>query len=344
MEDSNFEFGSHENNQTFSDFRDISQEKNMQDNLGYYYMKYSKTNKKYDTKNYQWPPEEFFIKDEEIRQIMFSPCGKKFIATNGSSIDVWNLIKNKIEHSLKLHQSPIKCFSLSPSGKYLATISSDPSIKIINLQDYKLELTLEFKSESINQILYTFDGNHLVGCDESMITIWSIKELRELTSINPNSGKITCLSLSQDNKTLATGSENSNIYIWNIKNNFKHLGLLKEIKNNERVSITPQSLSESVIEGEYMKSGVTCIDFFPSKAALAAGYQDSFVKIWNIRSGTCISSLSVNGKINCLLFRPNESCLAIGSSSSIKIWFIDRDHNFDLFENNTENIFHVHRV
>jgi WD40 repeat protein len=68
---------------------------------------------------------------------------------------------------------------------------------------------------SVNAITITKDGNYLItGGEDRCIRIWDYDKGKCLYKGNTNSGSVTHIALSHDNKTIVTVSDEGAIYLW----------------------------------------------------------------------------------------------------------------------------------
>lgn len=113
--------------------------------------------------------------------IGFDPFDK-YIITKFGHYKFWDLSSGKSVLSLDDHKHTIKTNSWSPDGKYLATGSSDNTIKLWeifnneNVLSGKLILTLSEHTGDVNSVDWSPQGNYLVsGADDKNIKIWPLK-------------------------------------------------------------------------------------------------------------------------------------------------------------------------
>ncbi|MBD2576110.1 WD40 repeat domain-containing protein [Oscillatoria sp. FACHB-1406] len=124
---------------------------------------------------------------------------------------------------------------------------------------------------------------------------------RERNRLEGHSDVVISISFSPDGKTLASGSSDNTIKLWNIETG-------KEIR-------ALNGHSESVIS----------ISFSPDGKTLASGSRDKTIKLWNIETGTVIRTLNGhNSPVISVSFSPDGKTLASSSDDqTIKLWNIE---------------------
>jgi WD40 repeat protein/energy-coupling factor transporter ATP-binding protein EcfA2 len=129
----------------------------------------------------------------------------------------------------------------------------------------------------------------------------AISGVSERDRLEGHDGSVDSVSFSPDGKTLATGSADKTIKLWN-------LGTDKEIR-------TLQGHDDSV----------DSVSFSPDGKTLATGSADKTIKLWNLETGKEIRTLKGhNATVWSVSFSPDGKTLATGSvDKTIKLWNLE---------------------
>lgn len=132
--------------------------------------------------------------------------------------------------------------------------------------------------------------------------IWSAKTGDILATLQGHSDKVLTVKFSQNGQLLASGGgeNDKTVIIWNL---------------GEKSSITLKGHSDWF-------GGILSVDFGSNNKFLASGSKDKTIKIWDIKAGTEVKTLSEHSDhINSVSVSPNNQLLASGSDDkSLKLW------------------------
>jgi len=127
------------------------------------------------------------------------------------------------------------------------------------------------------------------------------------------------VSFSPDSKTLASGSEDNTIKLWNLETG-------KEIRT---------------LKGH--SNFVLSVSFSPDGKTLASGSEDNTIKLWNLETGKEIRTL--NGHSNSVYsvsFSPDGKTLASGSEdNTIKLWNLETGKEIRTLNGHSNSVYSV---
>jgi WD40 repeat protein len=119
-----------------------------------------------------------------------------------------------------------------------------------------------------------------------------------VNTLTGHSGSVNSIAISQDGKTLVSGSGDNTIKIWNLD---------KEVL-------------KSTLTGH--SSSVNSVVISPDGKTLASGSGDNTIRVWNLGTGVLKFALTGHsGHVSCLANSPDGSTLVSGShDGTIKFW------------------------
>ncbi|MCL1463820.1 WD40 repeat domain-containing protein [Argonema galeatum A003/A1] len=124
-----------------------------------------------------------------------------------------------------------------------------------------------------------------------------IYRVQERNRLEGHSNWINSVTFSPDGKTLASGSRDTTIKLWDVKTG----KLIRTIEHS---------------------GSIVSLSFSPDGKTLASGGGDNTIKLWNVNTGQEIKTLTKQGKYGfSISFSPDGKTLASGSEEkTIKIW------------------------
>jgi len=176
--------------------------------------------------------------------------------------------------------------------------------------------------------------------------ITNIYEGRERNRLEDHDAGISSVSFNPDGKTLASGSRDETIKLWDVQTGKEittlrghySWGIFSSLVFSVSSSPDGQTLASgsedgtielwdvqtgkeiTTLQGHY--SGVNSVSFSPDGKTLASGSEDDTIKLWDVQTQKEITTLHYSG-VNSVSFSPDGKTLASGSEDdTIKLWDI----------------------
>ena len=218
---------------------------------------------------------------------------------NPSVIPNINPSVSPLDKTLTGHSNWVLSVVYSPDSRYLASGSSDKTIKIWEVATETELRTLTGHSMTVWSVAYSPDGRYLAsGSLDKTIKIWEVATETELRTLTGHSEGVLSVAYSPDGRYLASGIGDGAIKIWEV-------ATVRELRTPTRHSEVVRSVAYSP-DGRY----------------LASGSQDKTIKIWEVATGNELRTLTGHSEtVFSVAYSPDGRYLASGSSdNTIKIW------------------------
>ena len=152
----------------------------------------------------------------------------------------------------------------------------------ISAQDkQKVELVVETgHPEAVRSVAFSPNGKTLItGSRDNTVKLWDITSGRELKTLSGHSDSVLSVAFSPDGKTLGSGSSDKTVKLWDSASGREVITLLGR-----------SSTGTFYLDGH--SEAISSVTFSPDGKTLASGSFDRTIKLWDIRSGSVLRTLS----------------------------------------------------
>jgi len=217
------------------------------------------------------------------------------IASSDTTIRRVKLDTHEAAEPLPGHKAFVNAIIVSADGRFAFSGSSDHSIKVWGLDKGNCIATLNGHTGPVNALRLTGDGKILISVgDDGDIRLWDIAKRKCLDCLNTSHRFVTALALIGTNHLL-TGGSDRRVCMWNLA---KH-----------QVELTFEGHTDTIRSISYM-SDVRLI--------VSSSY-DQTVKVWDVSSGTEITTAVLDGLNGVSVVDGNGNVLCGDNQGGVRI-------------------------
>jgi len=266
-----------------------------------------------------------------------------------------NLANPKSKIATLKHKSEVWNVAFSPDGTRLATACADGFARVYQVPSGKLLITTAAKEKNVWKVVFSPNGKFLATAsgdsNSTSVKIWDGSTGKEIRSLIGHTDRVRAIDYSPDGKTIATGSRDGTIRLWNAKNGEEIRKIaLPKVRNKETethdVAFSPDGMKLLSGHGHYaavyelesdkfafLKKGVAsylAVAFSPDGKRFALGQRESKIEVYN--SETLKPELSIaahKANINDIAFSPDGKIIA-SASSDRTVRFVDAENGLEL--------------
>ncbi len=284
------------------------------------------------------------IRDEsQPISVAFSPDGA--VLASGwwdGTVKLCEVTDGRIISSFIGHGDNVTAVSFNPKGGGFGTVSKDGTVKLWDLATGNAR-TLFGHSGPIWGMAFSPDGITLAsrsGTSQGKVEVWDAVTGRMIAALGEQRcSPVRSLSISPDGKTLAIGSQDSTVLLWDLGTltNFARLAhgsqvgavsfspdgtLLASADETGTVSLWSVRNEKMIREFSGVHDWVTMLVFSPDGSTLASGFRNGEIRVWDVTTGAVIRDFKGHSSpVISMAFVQEGTALASGSfGGEIRLW------------------------
>ncbi|MEA3500303.1 MAG: caspase family protein [Candidatus Marinimicrobia bacterium] len=285
----------------------------------------------------------FFVSCETDHEAFLTSVNKNEIIDN--ELNGIKLVKTLNDHSDDVHS-----VVFSFDGKYLASCSSDRTVKIYNTNNWELIKTLSDHSKSVISVSFSPNSEYFAtGSSDKTVKIYNTTNWELIKTLSDHYYKIESILFSSDEKYFVSCSVDNTVKIYNTTNwelektlkdhsgniysiSFSHSNkYLASCSSDKTVKIYNTTNWQLIKTLSDHSGSIYSVSFYSKDKYLASGYDDNTVKIYDTSNWQLIKTLKDHSfVVSSVSFSPYGKYLASGSwDNTVKIYDIN---NWKLIE------------
>ncbi|SPO06420.1 uncharacterized protein DNG_09110 [Cephalotrichum gorgonifer] len=301
-----------------------------------------------------------------VTNVSFSPDSQWVAFAQDYMSVVVSKLEGDFNKVLKGHINMVKLAVFSPNGRWLASASTDATIKLWDTGSWTCAHTLFGHTGPINTIRFSHDSRHLASASsDTTIRVWDMQAIEESAAESasetmPGNGGaswVNSLTFSPNgHQIMSAFGITVNIWEPRVDNNITKLRGHTSWVNSAKYSPTGRRLASasddntvrmwdpvaascvSTLTGH--SSWVTCIAFSPDGCRLVSGSDDNTARVWDLANESCPRILQGHTLgINSVTFSPDGNRVASASSDhTVRLWDPETGESIKILEGHTSPV------
>ncbi|XP_066285006.1 NACHT domain- and WD repeat-containing protein 1-like isoform X3 [Branchiostoma lanceolatum] len=205
-------------------------------------------------------------------------------------IKLWNLNTGQLIRQLDKASGGIRCFWITRMDRYLVAVTDDNSVSAWDIDSMMLLWTRKPNCEGkITCVTMTDDRKYTaIGTDDKQILVFDNKLDKAAYILVGHQSPLTCLSVSHNQKLLASGSSGETMRVWDLG--------------------TGRLVHELYAKSPVFK-GIVCLSFSYDDKYLLTGGHDRSLKMWDLETGKMVTAQYVYATITNIVANRDDIVL-----------------------------------
>ena len=266
-----------------------------------------------------------------VTSVSFSPDGNTIASgSSDNTVRLWDVNTGLHLRTFTGHTRDVESVSFSSDGQTLASSggSWDDTVRLWDVNTGRHLRTLTGHTGAVYSVSFSPDGQTLASGSWKEVRLWDVNTGSQISTLTGDrcgcqslqslhTGWVYSVSFSPDGETLASGSSDDTVRLWDA-NTGSHL----------------QTLTGHT-------SAVYSVSFSPDGQTLASGSSDGTVRLWDVNTGRQISSFTGHTSfVFSVSFSPDGQTIA-SNDSVVRLWDVNTGRQISSFTGHTSWVYSV---
>lgn len=205
-------------------------------------------------------------------------------ARPGNAVDT--IPAKHLHSSLNKMRHPVNVVKWTPEGRRLLTGSTSGEFTLWNGTAFNFETIMQAHDSAVRAVAYSHSNDWLISAEQAGIVKYWQPNFNNVKSIQAHTDPVRDLAFAPTDTKFVTAADDATLKIFDFAG----------------------GVEESVLTGHQWDA--KCVDWHPTKGLLVSGSKDHQIKLWDPRTGRCLTTLHGHkNTVSKTVFEPTNGVL-----------------------------------